>query len=131
MKLILLLFLFPLLGFTQTQIGNDIDGKGAHDYSGSSIYISADGSTVAIGAPGKEQTNFEPGYVHIYKKISGSWTQIGSNINGVGIDDYFGSSVSLSADGSTIAIGAPGVDLNGVESGQVLIYKTLRILGLK
>lgn len=123
MKLILLLFLFPLLGFTQTQIGNDIDGKGAHDYSGSSISISADGSTVAIGAPGTVFIELEPGYVHIYKRTSGTWIQIGSDIIGDGVNDWFGSSVSLAADGNILAIGAPGTSVNGLESGQVRIYK--------
>ena len=35
-----------------TQIGSDIDGEAAHDYSGDSVSLSSDGSVVAIGASG-------------------------------------------------------------------------------
>ena len=34
-----------------TQIGSDIDGEAADDYSGKSVSLSSDGSVVAIGAP--------------------------------------------------------------------------------
>ena len=36
------------------KIGNDIDGEAAHDYSGSSVSLSSDGSIVAIGAPSND-----------------------------------------------------------------------------
>ena len=52
-KLILLtLFLLPLLTFSQTQLGSDIDGEVAFDYSGYSVSIDSEGSHVAIGAYG-------------------------------------------------------------------------------
>ena len=47
------------------------------------------------------------------------WTQIGSDINGEYADDYSGYSVSLSSDGSVVAIGAIG---NGDYSGHVRVY---------
>ena len=54
-KLILLtLFLLPLLTFSQTQLGSDIDGEAAFDYSGYSVSIDSDGSHVAIGAWGDD-----------------------------------------------------------------------------
>ena len=46
------------------------------------------------------------GHVRIYKNISGTWTQQGSDIDGEAAGDYSGVSVSLSSDGSTVAIGA-------------------------
>jgi hypothetical protein len=39
------------LCFGATQLGTDIDGEATNDESGSSVSLSADGSTVAIGAP--------------------------------------------------------------------------------
>ena len=50
MKKILLFTILPFIGFGQTQIGSDIDGEAAGDQSGRSVSLSADGSTVAIGA---------------------------------------------------------------------------------
>ena len=48
----------------------------------------------------------DAGHVRIYKNISGTWTQQGSDIDGEAAGDLSGGSVSLSSDGSTVAIGA-------------------------
>ena len=52
-----------------------------------------------------------------------TWTQIGSDIDGEVKGDKSGHSVSLSSDGSTVAIGAYGNDGNGTDAGHVRIYK--------
>jgi hypothetical protein len=54
---------------------------------------------------------------------AGHWTQIGQNITGEAIGNYFGWSVSLSDDGKTIAVGAPGNNGNGDDSGYVRVYR--------
>ena len=51
--------------------------------------------------------------MRIYQYINSSWQQLGTDIDGEAADDYSGYSVSLSADGSTVAIGAPSNDGNG------------------
>ena len=61
----------------------------------------------------KDQPN---GYVRIYKNVNNTWTQIGSDINGEATGDESGFSVSLSSDGSVVAIGAPYNDENGNDS---------------
>ena len=71
-----------------------------------SVSLSSDGSTVAIGALGNDGNGSNAGHVRIYKNISGTWTQQGSDIDGEAAGDYSGYSVSLSSDGSTVAIGA-------------------------
>ena len=55
------------------------------------------------------------------------WSQIGSNIVGEAIGDNSGAwtSVSLSADGSIVAIGAHHNDGNGKKSGHVRIYQNI------
>ena len=45
--------------------------------------------------------------------MGGAWSQIGSDINGEAANDNSGHSVSLSADGTTVAIGAQLNDGNG------------------
>ena len=106
-----------------TQIGDDINGKAANDLSGTSVSLSSDGSIVAIGAPGNDDNGSNSGHVRIYKNESGVWTQIGSDINGEIVDDLSGFSISLSSDGSIVAIGSPNNSSNGYLAGQVKIYK--------
>ena len=72
------LFFLVLLGYTstyaQTQIGADIDGEAADDYSGWSVSLSSDGTTVAIGAPDNNGSGAYAGSVRVYKNVSGTWT---------------------------------------------------------
>ena len=97
-----------------TQIGSDIDGVAGYE-TNHLVSLSSDGSTVAIGVQG----DFGSGQVRIFKNVNNTWTQVGSYIEGKAYDST-GRSVSLSADGSIIAIGAPYGD-----GGNVKIYKNL------
>ena len=103
-------------GSSWTQLGADIDGETAHDLSGWSVSLSADGSRVAIGALSNEGT------VRVYDWNGSSWTQLGADIDGEAANDESGWSVSLSADGSRVAIGAPGNDGTGSRAGHVRVY---------
>ena len=51
-----------------------------------------------------------------------SWNQLGNDIDGGATTFLAGSSVSISADGSVVAIGAPALDTYGID-GRVSIYK--------
>ncbi len=108
---------------TWTQIGSDINGEAAYDHSGFSVSLSADGSIVAIGAYNNDGTDTNAGHVRVYQNISGTWTQIGNDIDGEAADDMSGYSVSLNADGSIVAIGAVENDGNGSNAGHVRVYK--------
>ncbi|MBN2667608.1 MAG: T9SS type A sorting domain-containing protein, partial [Bacteroidales bacterium] len=61
--------------------------------------------------------------VRVYYNNSGTWQQIGQDIDGEAAGDRSGWSVSLSADGNTITIGAKGNSGNGTEAGHVRVYK--------
>ena len=50
------------------------------------------------------------------------WEQLGSDIDGI-TDDNSGWSVSMSGDGTTMAVGAPGNNDNGVAAGQVKLFR--------
>ena len=97
------------------RLGQDIDGYAAGDESGSSLSLSNDGFTVAIGAPKNDGTGTDSGHTRVYKYASATnvWTQIGLDIVGNTSGDQFGSSVALSGDGTIIVSGAPYTDLNG------------------
>lgn len=115
------------IGGTWTQIGLDIDGEAPSDGSGRSISLSANGSIVAIGAPGNDGVNgTDSGHVRVYQNSGGTWTQVGTDIDGEAAGDELGHSVSISADGSIVAIGAPINDgVNGVNSGHVRVYQNI------
>jgi hypothetical protein len=125
MKLPLLFILsFGYFSITaQIQIGADIDGEAAFDQSGHSVSLSSDGTRVAIGSRVNDGNGSDAGHVRIYKEIGGNWTQVGSDIDGEAISDQSGYSISLSSDGTRIAIGAHRNDGNGSESGHVRIYE--------
>jgi hypothetical protein len=112
-------------GITWVQTGADIDIEGQfEDDDGSSVSLSADGSRVAIGISGNNGANGSvSGHVRIYTWSGITWVQTGADIDGEAEFDLSGSSVSLSADGSRVAIGSiENTGANGSNSGHVRIY---------
>jgi hypothetical protein len=110
---------------TWTQVGADIDGEASDDWSGRSVSLSSDGKTVAIGAEYNDGNGMSSGHVRIFQwtESTSTWTQVGADIDGEASNDFSGYSVSLSSDGKTVAIGAPGNDGNGSGSGHVRIFQ--------
>ena len=109
-------------GSAWAQVGQDIDGEAGGDYSGKSISLSSDGSRVAIGATNNDGGGSISGHVRIYDYNGSAWVQVGADINGEAAFNYNGHSVSLSSDGSRIAIGATRNNGGGSDSGHVRIY---------
>ncbi len=95
--------IFEFADGSWTQIGADIDGEASQDRSGFSVSLSAGGSHVVIRVP---VTALNTGHVRIFEFADGSWTQVGADIDGEAAQDRSGFSVSLSAEGSRVAIGA-------------------------
>ncbi len=54
-----------------------------------------------------------------------AWQQIGSDIDGEASRDESGGSLSLSSDGTVVAIGARSNDGNGSTSGHVRIFQNI------
>ena len=100
---------------TWKQFGRDIAGQSAKDLFGCSISLSDDGKTLAVGARFNYENGVYSGYVRVYRMDDSSWTQFGDDIKGEEADKYSKSSVSLSGDGKTIAIGWD-------DSGQVKVF---------
>src|SRR5690606_17016898 len=112
-----------LFSFSQIQIGSDIDGETLRDEFGYSVDLSSNGSIVAIGARYNDGNGGNAGHVRIFENQLGNWVQIGSDIDGEATGDNSGHSVSLSSDGSIVAIGATTNGGNGASSGQVRVYE--------
>jgi hypothetical protein len=106
-----------------TQLGDDIDGEAADDYSGSSVSMNSAGDRVAIGAPYNGFTVAAAGHVRVYEYSNNSWTQVGSDIDGEAFSDFSGISVSMCSVGDRVAIGAYGNDGTGNDAGQVRVYE--------
>ena len=111
--------IFENVNGSWVQIGQDINGEAAGDVSGDSVSLSEDGSIVAIGATANDGNGSASGHVRVFQNVNGNWVQIGQDIDGEAAIDLSGDSVSLSADGSMVAIGADGNDGNGNASGHV------------
>jgi len=123
MRLFYLILCFPFVLLSQTQIGDDIDGKNPGEQSGWSVSLSSDGGIVAIGAYTNASNGANSGEVRVFTKQLGEWFQLGQNLNGDNGGDEFGISVSISEDGNVLAVGAPNNDGNGNNSGQVKIFE--------
>jgi hypothetical protein len=111
---------------TWKQVGQDIAGEAIGDGFGYSVSISDDGKTIAIGAHYNDGKNKEDsGHVRIYRLADdgASWEQIGEDIDGDAAGDWSGISVSLSANGSIVAIGAIWAVIDGLWTGQVKVYR--------
>jgi hypothetical protein len=110
---------------TWNPVGQDIDGEAAGDGSGRSVAMSADGNRVAIGAPGNDGRGFSSGHVRVYDYSSSTstWNPVGQDIDGERFFDQSSFSVAMSADGNRVAIGAPGNDGRGSNSGHVRLYE--------
>ena len=105
-----------------TQRGADIDGEASGDNSGFTVALSADGMRVAIGAPFNDGNGSNAGHVRVYEWSKRAWIQVGMDIDGEMMGDNSGKSVALSADGNTVAIGAPFNDGSASGAGHVRVY---------
>ena len=93
--------------YLQTQKLVAIDGA-TYDYFGFSVAVSGDGSTIVVGANGDDDKGASSGSVYIFtKQANGSYleTQKLTASDGTA-NDYFGCSAAISADGTTIVVGA-------------------------
>ncbi len=79
---------------------------GALGYFGFSVTLSADGNTAFIGADGDSGY---AGAAYVFERTNGVWTNTSgklTDINGIGVVRHFGSSIAISGDGNTVAVGA-------------------------
>ena len=88
------------------------------------VSLSGDGSHVAVGDPQFRTGN---GEVEVFAQVGtpAVWTVVGAAISGTSAGDEFGRSVSLSRDGSRLAVGAPNATPADIvpKLGQVTVYE--------
>jgi len=107
-------------GSSWEQQGNKLVGTGyvGQPQQGSAVSLSSNGNTLAVG--GQNDNNFI-GATWVFVRNGTTWTQQGNKLVGTGYAGQpdQGTSVSLSGDGLTLAVGGPS-DNNGV--GAVWIF---------
>lgn len=109
-------------GTNWAQMGTDINGEAAGDNSGVKVSLSEDGSVVAIGAHLNDGSGVDAGHVRVYSWNGTTWIQRGADINGVAAGDEFGAALSLSPDGTKLAVGARKYDGFAQNTGHVKVY---------
>ena len=93
------------------------------DLFGYSVSISADGTTALVGAHGNDDNGDNSGSAYIFTRNGSNWIQSAKLVASDGTsNDYFGHSVSISADGTTALVGAHYDDDKGNDSGSAYIF---------
>ncbi|MEO8515904.1 MAG: hypothetical protein ABI426_04125 [Flavobacterium sp.] len=107
--LISLFFLSSNIFLGQSQIGSDINGGftpgppiTVGDAFGWVVSMPADGSTIAVTSMINHGGD---GYVKVYHYANGTYSQLGNTIFGSLGTSNFGKNISLSGDGTILAIG--------------------------
>ena len=93
--------------------------------------MNSSGDRVAIGANTNDGTASNAGHVRIYEYSSGSWSKLGSDIDGEAARMIFCMSVSMNSAGDRVAIGAYGNDGTATDAGHVRIYEYSSGLGVR
>ena len=104
--------IYELIDDTWTQIGQTIE-------YGLEVKLSSNGQIIAIADSAFDGLT---GQVRIYENIDNNWTLIGQALDGENSGDAFGSSLSLSGDGTIVAISAPRFN---DDAGQAKIFQNI------
>ncbi|KAL7554712.1 hypothetical protein ACHAWF_018678 [Thalassiosira exigua] len=113
-------FRFSASSDSWIQLGSPIGGLQDRERLGFSVSLSGDGKYLAVGAP---RGNGGTGCANVHEYDGSDWILFGETVAGNNIGDRAGFSVSLSNDGSTLAVGAFTSSNDLIKSGSVSIYK--------
>ncbi len=108
------------------QLGADLAGVNPFDYFGSQVALSGDGLRLVVAGYGWDGATpgSSIGVARVFEWNGTGWVQLGSDIEGTNpTPSGFGDAVSISEDGSRVAVGDPTADAGGSNSGQVRIFE--------
>lgn len=101
---------------------------GPYDMFGHTVAISGDGNTIAVGCPYDNNSN---GSVYIFARSGTTWNQQAKlTFTETQVGSYFGWSIDLSENGSTLAVGVPGQTHStsgAVKIGACVIFKRTNV----
>ena len=106
------------------RLGNTLVGAAPHGWCGEPVSMSADDMTVAVGTPHNDDNGGNSGRVRVftYSPTTKKQNILGNALVGTDKCNKFGKSLSMSADGMTVAVGTPHNDDNGGNSGHVRVF---------
>ena len=106
-----------------TKLVNTVSGTS--EQFGERVALSGDGKTCVVGAKNFLNTaqNQHNGAVYVFYNNAGTWVKERIVDDVPTANDYFGSSVAISKDGTKLVIGVPGKESNGLtDTGVVYVY---------
>ncbi len=115
-------YVYEFDGNDWATIGSTISGETNGDRAGSAVSLSSDGNRLAVGVPHSDLGGVNAGLVRVYEWEGGDWVQLGDDLYGDTLVDFFGSAVHLSADGLRLGVGAPNNDSAGNNAGKAYHY---------
>lgn len=90
---------------------------------GLGMALSANGQTLAVGAPGGDTLNSASGIVYVFTRDGATWRQQARlQAPAPQSNDGFGHSLALSSAGDTLAVGAPHDGQTANDGGAVYLY---------
>jgi FG-GAP repeat/Secretion system C-terminal sorting domain len=110
-------------GSSWNQLGQSVLGLYPGDAFGHAVAIDGAGNRIIVGADKSDTVGINAGEVRVYEYIGGNWTQYGQIFTGTALGNWLGTSVDISEDGNTIAMGEPNNDDAGSNTGIVHIYR--------
>ena len=138
-------FVYHYNGSSWVPLGGQIDyvnlntgiSYNLNSYFGYSVSLSSDGTILAVGAKNFDVTSnqtYNEGAVFVYHYNGSSWVPLGGQIDYVNLNtgisynlnSYFGYSVSLSSDGTILAVGAKDFDVTSNQNyneGAAFVYQ--------
>ena len=122
-----LVYVFDRVGSSFNQVGilTGSNASNSGDLFGQSVAVSANGKTIVVGAPGDELSGSTGnGVAYVFNRQKDTFNQVGI-LTGSYADslfDYFGSALSISADGKTIVVSATGDEVPGSSNGSGVVY---------
>lgn len=103
--------------------GSPLFAESIGDFFGADVSLNANGTCLAVGSYGNATGGSNAGSVRVFTFSGSAWLQLGSTLYGTASFQELGKSVSISADGNTIAVGVPGAtNSGGTQSGEIRVH---------
>lgn len=117
---------WPIIGQAGVQPTNEVRlialTPVEYDYLGDAVAISSNGTTIAAGAPYRDNTGVAAGIAEIYVYSVSNWIWQASLTDEFQTDANFGDSIAIREDGNRVIVGAP---YDGGNTGAAFLYNRI------
>lgn len=117
-------YVFTRAGTVWTQQAKKIADDGvAGDGFGTALALVDQGDILVVSSPLAKTAGVAKGAIYSFKGVAGVWTQLSKLKGSVSLaGDGFGSRLAISQKAEAVAVGSPGADDGGTDSGSVYIF---------